>query len=439
MSTATITALMFAAMLVVIATGFPVAFGLGAVAVFFTWWQWGSAGLYMVATRCLGLMDSQSMLAVPMFVMMGALLEKSGISDSLYDMMHKWIGSVPGGLAIGTVAICTVFAAMTGLSGAATISMGLIALPAMLRRGYSKQLAVGSIAAGGALGILIPPSVTMIVYALVAEVSVGKLFIGGVGPGLLLSGLFSTYILVRCRFQPHLGPPLPREERATWSMRLSALRSVVLPVFVIAMVLGTIFLGIATVAEASVIGVIGSALCAVLNRRMSLTLLKESAHRTISLLGMAAWISLGAMTFATIYDYVGAKPFVTDLLVGLAMGRWGTLIMIQMLLFVLGAFLDIWGIIMICTPVFVAVISALGFDPIWFGVLFIVNMEMAYLTPPYGFNLFYMKGVVPPHVSMTDIYRSVVPFVGCQATGLALIMIFPQIVLWLPGMMFTPQ
>ena len=436
LSVGMLTAVMFGVMLIVILTGLPLSFGLGGIAVIFIWTQWGSAGLFSIASRTLGLMDSQSLVAVPMFVLMGCMLERSGIADALYDMMYKWVGSIAGGLAVGTVLICTIFAAMTGLSGAATISMGLIALPAMLKRGYSKSIAVGSISAGGALGILIPPSVTMIVYALVAQESVGKLFLGGVGPGLLLAGLFCVYILVRSAFQKNIAPPIPKDERASWREKLVALRAVALPLIVIFIVLGSIFFGIATVFEASVMGAVGSMLCAVINKKMSWELLRDAANRTIKLMGMVAWIALGAMMFATIYGFIGAKEFITDLLVNLPIGRWGVLIIIQLILFVLGAFLDIWGIIMVAVPVFVVVINQLGFDPVWFGVLFIVNMEMAYLTPPYGFNLFYMKGVVPKNVSMGDIYRSVVPFVGLQAVGLVLCMVFPEIVLWLPSMMF---
>lgn len=436
MNVGILTALMFVSMLLVILTGLPLSFGLGGVAVIFTFWQWGYDGLYSIATRCLGLMDSSPLLAVPMFVLMGAMLEKSGVADALYEMMYRWIGRVAGGLAAGTVLICTIFAAMTGLSGAATISMGLIALPAMLKRGYHKSIALGCISAGGALGILIPPSVTMIVYAMVAQESVGKLFIGGIGPGLLLSSLFVTYVLVRSRIQPNIAPPIPKEEAFPWSAKIVSIRAVILPLIIIFMVIGSIFAGACTVVEASVIGVVGTLIAVIVHRRLSWDFMKYTAHRTLTLTGMVTWIAIGAMSFATIYNYMGAQSLVTDILVGLPIGRWGVLILMQLTLFILGAFLDIWGIIMVAVPVFLHVVRLLGFNPLWFGILFIINMEMAYLTPPYGFNLFYMKGVAPPGIGMGDIYRSVWPFVCIQATCLALVMAFPQIALWLPNMMF---
>jgi tripartite ATP-independent transporter DctM subunit len=313
--------------------------------------------------------------------------------------------------------------------------MGLIALPAMLKRGYDKILAMGVISGGGALGILIPPSVPMILYATLTGESIGGLFAGGVFPGLLLALIFILYIGIRCFFQPRVGPALPKEERATWQEKFVSLKAVALPVVIIVMVLGSIYSGISTATEAAALGCLGAVFSAGVYRKLTWTLLKESCHRTASLTAMIIWILIGAYCFTSVYTGTGAHELMERLLLSIPGGRYAILITIQMVFFILGCILDPAGIIMICTPVFVPVIKSLGFDPLWFGVLFIMNMEMGYLTPPFGFNLFYMKAIAPPGVTMADIYQSVVPFVALQALGLAVVIIFPEIALWFPRML----
>jgi len=313
--------------------------------------------------------------------------------------------------------------------------MGIIALPAMLSRGYDKTIAMGCISGGGALGILIPPSVPMILYATLTGVSIGGLFAGGIMPGLLLAALFILYIGVRCHFQPNLGPPLPVEDRVSWREKFISLRAVLLPIMIIIMVLGSIYAGVCTATEASALGCVGAIISAVVYRKLNWTLIKESCFRTAALTALIIWILIGAYGFTAVYTGTGAHVLMEHIMMSIPGGRWAILITMQIIFFILGCILDPVGIIMICTPVFVPVITALGFDPLWFGVLFIMNMEMGYLTPPFGFNLFYMKAIVPKGITMTDIYRSIVPFVILQGIGLIIVIIFPEIALWLPKLM----
>ncbi len=435
MSIELITVLLFGALILFLALGLPLAFVLGGVGVVGSYFLWGDRGMYLIATQVWASMGKFTLLAIPLFIFMAMILERAGVADDLYTLMHRWMGPLPGGLAIGTVIICTIFAAMAGISGAATVSMGIIALPAMLNRGYDKTIAMGCISGGGALGILIPPSVPMILYATLTGVSIGGLFAGGILPGLLLATLFIIYIGVRCHFQPTLGPPLPVEERVSWREKIISLRAVLLPIMIIIMVLGSIYAGICTATEASALGCVGAIISAVVYRKLNWTLIKEACFRTAALTALIIWILIGAYGFTAVYTGTGAHVLMEHIMMSIPGGRWAILITMQIIFFILGCILDPVGIIMICTPVFVPVITALGFDPLWFGVLFVMNMEMGYLTPPFGFNLFYMKAIAPPGITMTDIYRSIVPFVILQGIGLIIVIIFPEIALWLPKLM----
>jgi tripartite ATP-independent transporter DctM subunit len=435
MSIELITILLFGALMLFLVLGLPLAFVLGGVGVVGCYFLWGPKGLFVAAAQASGAMGKFTLLAIPLFVLMAMILERAGVAENLYTMMHRWMGPVRGGLAIGTVLICAIFAAMSGVSATATVSMGIIALPAMLKRKYDKIMAMGCISGGGALGILIPPSVPMILYATLTGESIGGLFAGGIFPGLLLTLIFVLYIAIRCFFQPHLGPALPKEERATWHEKLVSLKAVALPAVIIVMVLGSIYGGICTATEAATLGVLGALISAAVYRKLTWTLVKESCYRTASLTAMIVWILIGAYCFTSVYTGTGAHELMEHLLLSIPGGRYVILLTIQTVFFILGCILDPAGIIMICTPVFVPVIKSLGFDPLWFGVLFIMNMEMGYLTPPFGFNLFYMKAIAPPGVTMSDIYRSIIPFVGLQALALAIVVIFPEIALWFPRML----
>jgi tripartite ATP-independent transporter DctM subunit len=373
------------------------------------------------------------LLAVPLFVFMANILEHSGIAEELYEMMHKWMGKLSGGLAIGTVIICAIFAAMAGISGVATITMGLIALPSMLKKGYSKHLAVGSVSAGGTLGILIPPSVIMILYAFLTEESVGKLFIAGVFPGVLITFLFIAYIGVRCLIKPELGPAI--EEHVSFKEKIVSLKAVVLPIGLIFLVLGVIYTGICTPTEASAVGAMGAIICALIYRKFSWDVFKKSLERTLGLTCMVMWILIGATCFTQLYTALGAPDMLNDLISGLDVSKWTIITLMMMVFFILGMFMDPAGIIMICTPVFIPIIRLLGFDTIWFGILFTICMEMGYITPPFGFNLFYMKAIVPSQISMGDIYRSIIPFVLLEIVGLIIVILFPELATWLPSRM----
>lgn len=431
------TLLLFGALVLFLALGLPLAFVLGGVGMGGCYFLWGSKGLYIAAAQAYGAMGKFTLIAIPLFIFMAMILERAGVAEDLYTMMHRWMGPLRGGLAIGTVLICTIFAAMAGISGAATVSMGLIALPAMLKRKYDKLIAMGSISGGGALGILIPPSVPMILYATLTGESVGGLFAGGVFPGILLSVLFILYIGLRCFLQPNLGPALPKEERANWSEKFASLKAVILPLIIIILVLGSIYAGVCTATEAAALGVLGAIISAAVYGKFTRFLIKEACYRTANLTAMIIWILIGAYCFTSVYTGTGAHELMEKILLSIPGGRYAILITMQVVFFVLGCILDPAGIIMICTPVFVPVIKSLGFDPLWFGVLFIMNMEMGYLTPPFGFNLFYMKAIAPSEVTMGDIYRSIVPFVALQGVGLAMVIIFPEIALWFPKVVLS--
>ena len=433
MSIELLSILFFGSLLVFLVLGLPLTFVLGGVSMIFIYFTWGPEAFYMVAAQTWGAMNKFTLVAVPLFIFMAMILERSGVAKGLYEMMYLWFGPVAGGLAIGTVVICALFSAMCGISGAAVVSMGTIALPSMLQRNYDKELALGCINSGGGWGILIPPSVIMILYALISGESVGRLFAGGVFPGLLLLVLVSSYIGIRCYFQPHLGPALPRQERGDWKRKITALKAVILPIVIVIMVLGSIIGGVTTPTEAAAMGVLGAIISALVYRQFSWAMMKEAAMRTLRLTGMIMWILFGAYCFSAAYHGMGAHQMIVNMMQHIPGGPWGTIIFIQFIIFLLAMVMDPAGIMMITVPVFLPIIKAHGFDPLWFGILFVINMEIGYMTPPFGFNLFYLKGIVPPGITMADIYRSVIPYTLVESVGLALVMIFPQIAVWLPN------
>ena len=436
MSAVGITLLFFGSMLVILGIGVPIAIALGGLAAFLIFFFWGPNALSMMVLKAFGATSSFEFLSIPLFVFMAAMLEKSGIAEDLYATMYKFFGRVRGGLAVGTVFICTIFAAMAGVSAAATVSMGLIALPAMLSRGYSKNIALGSIAAGGSLGILIPPSVTMIVYGLVAGVSVGKLYAGGVLPGLLLSTLFIIYILLRSWLDPSVAPATSAEEKFSWRDKLISLRGLIFPILLVFSVLGSILTGFSSVSEAAAVGALGSIVATLVRRGFNWRIFEEAADTTLLVTCLIFWIIIGASAFSTLYTAMGVSGLMRDSVLGLGANRYVILILMQVVLLILGMVMDTVGIIMITVPIFVPIIAALGFDPIWFGILFIINMEIGFLTPPFGYNLFYLKGVAPPSVSMGDLYRSITPFVLLMIAGLLICIAFPEIILYLPRALF---
>ncbi|MBA7687310.1 C4-dicarboxylate TRAP transporter large permease protein DctM [subsurface metagenome] len=426
---------MFGSLLLVLVTGLPVVFVIGGLATLFYILLFGFQSTMALFLAAWSQTTGQLLLAIPLFLLMASVLQYSGIADKVYEMFYRWMGALKGGLAMGTEVICTIFAAITGTSGAATVSMGLIAIPSMLKRGYHKHLAIGSVAVGGVLGIVIPPSIIMIIYSLLAHVSIGRMFMGGIVPGIVCSLLYITYIGIRCWLTPNYGPSVPPEQRATWHEKIVSLRALVLPLMLIIVVLGSIYMGIATPTEASAIGAFGAFICAAVAGRLDWTLLKRTTTQTLRLTAMIFWILIAATIFSNLYIQMGAREFIGEIVLGLEVSPWVILILIQLSLFILGCVMDDYAIIMLTAPIYVPLISALGFDPLWFGILFILNMQIAYLTPPFGFNLFYLRGIVPEGITMGDIYRSVAPFILLQVIGLALVMIFPVLATWLPSTM----
>jgi len=431
-----VTGIMFSSMLALLLMGAPLAWALLISGVGSAYFLWGPSGLGLLVTSTFGVMDNFLLVALPLFIFMGLMLQRSGITDDLFEMMHKLMGNVPGGLGIGTVIICALIAAMAGVSGAATVSLGVIALPAMLKRGYDKKLVTGTIMAGGALGFLIPPSVLMIVYAFLARESVGKLFAAGLVPGLMLAGIYIVYVLIRCRLNPQLGPPAPVEERPNGIEKLKALKALVMPGLIIVAVLGCIVLGITTPSEASAIGAFGAIVATALHRRLTLTLFKEVIFSTAKLMGMLMWITMVAVFFSKIYIGLGAGYIVQELIEDTNLSPILVIIAMLVCYFVMGMFLDDFAIIFITVPLFVPIVQSLGYDPTWFAVLFILSMQTAYLTPPFGYNLFYMRSVAPPSITISDLYKAALPFVALQILGLGLVVAFPEIALWLPKQIF---
>ena len=431
-----VTAIMFLSMLALMAMGSPLAWALTISGVGSAFMLWGPGGLDLLVSSTYSAMDNFLLVALPLFIFMGLVLQRSGITDDLFEMVHKLMGGVPGGLGVGTVIICALIAAMAGVSGAATVSLGIIALPAMLKRGYDKKLVTGTIMAGGALGFLIPPSVLMIIYAFLSRDSVGKLFAAGLVPGLMLAGIYMGYVLLRCRLNPDMGPPAPPEERFSGMEKLKSLRHLLAPGILIATVLGCIIGGVTSPSEASAIGAFGALVIAALHGRVNWDMLRYVMLTTTKLMGMLMWITIAAVFFSKIYVGLGAGMIVGEMIEDFELSPMFVIIAMLATYFILGMFLDDFAIVFITVPLFVPIVRDLGYDTTWFAVLFILSMQSAYLTPPFGYNLFYMRSVAPPEITITDIYKAALPFVGLQLLGLALVVAFPQIALWLPGLLF---
>ncbi len=437
MSIENVAVIMFSSLVVLLFTGLPLAFVLGGLAMTLSFFLWGSNSMLLVAVQTWGVMNSYFLVAIPLYVFMANILQRSGIIEDMFRVMQVFFGPLRGGLAMGTIVICTIMAAMTGIVGAAVATMGILSLPAMFKCNYDKRIALGSICAGGTLGILIPPSVITIVYAVTAGVSIGKMFMGGILPGFILAGMYIAYIGIRCWLQPELGPAPSKEERATYDLKTKffALRGILLPILLIIGVLGSIYTGIATPTEAAGIGSFGAIICAAIYRKLSWTNFKDSVFVTAKITAMILWITIGARCFISVFSAVGGDELISNFIMGFSANRWVIIIFIQIILVFLGLFLDEIGIILLCVPIFLPIIKDLGFDPVWFGVLFLINAQMNYITPPFGYTLFYLKGVAPVTVTMGDIYRSVFPFVIIQAFFLALCLLFEDIILFLPNLM----
>jgi tripartite ATP-independent transporter DctM subunit len=430
--------LMFSAMMLMLLTGQRVFGAIGFVAAAGALLLWGDGGFEMPFNASFVLFNWYPLLTLPLFIYMGYMLSESGIASDLYRMFHVWFGPIRGGLAIGTVGLMVVISAMNGLSVAGMAIGATIALPEMLRRGYDKVMITGVIQAGSSLGILIPPSVVLVLYGMIARQPVGQLWLAGVFPGLLMAGLFIAYIAVRCWLQPRLGPVLPPEERTMrWGEKLRLLRAGLLPLFIFFAMTGLFLMGVTSLVESSAVGAAAATLAALVNRRLTGQVLEETIRKTLAISCMFMWIILAALCFGAVFDGLGAVRAIRALFLDqLHLGPWQILIMMQLSYIVLGMFLDDTAMLVIVAPLYIPLVILLGFDPIWYGVLYTITCQVAYMTPPFGYNLFLMRAMAPKEVGLGDIYRSIVPFVLIMILGLAIVMVFPEIALWLPRLYY---
>jgi tripartite ATP-independent transporter DctM subunit len=430
-----ISLLMLAAfVLLILVMGMPIAFATGLIAVVFCIAFADFDNLIIMTFRTYGLVNSYALLAVPMFLLMAAILDRSGVAHDLYDALRVWAGGLAGGVGIMTLIAAVFMAAMTGIIGGEIILLGLVALPQMLRLGYDRKLAIGIVCAGGSLGVMIPPSLVLVFYGLVTETSIGDLFLASALPGLLLAAMYIGYALIRCMLDPAAGPPAPAAERdIPLSAKIAMLRKVILPIGIIACVLGSIYAGIAAVSEAAALGAAGVTVAAAINRTLTWRLLREAMLQTMLTCGLLLWLSFGANAMVGVYNYLGGIAFMKSLMTGLPLDPLGIILLMMLIYLILGFFMDWFSIMLLTMPVFLPVVITLGYDPIWFGVLFNMNMQMGYLTPPFGLAAFYLKSVAPPDISLNTIFAALVPFIGLQLIGLALVLFFPQIALWLPA------
>ncbi len=429
---------MFASMMLMLATGQRVFGAIGAVAAISAVLLWGAGATNIPFGAAMKLMKWYPLLTLPMFVFMGYVLSESRIADDLYRMFHVWFGPVRGGLAIGTIFLMVLISAMNGLSVAGMAIGATIALPELLKRGYDKRMVTGVIQAGASLGILIPPSVVLVLYAMIARQPVGQLWLAGALPGLMMAALFILYIAIRCRFQPQLGPALPPEERAVpRAEKLRLLTAGLLPVGVFAAMMIPFVNGWTSLVESSAIGAVTAFLAAVLKGRMSWRVFETSTRQTLAVSCMFMWIILAALAFGAVFDGLGAVRAIDNLFTErLGLNPWIILILMQLSFLLMGTFLDDTALLVIVAPLYLSLVKELGFDLVWYGVLYTITCQIAYMTPPFGYNLFLMRAMAPPEIGIRDIYASIAPFVAVMALALALVMIFPEIALWLPGQVY---
>jgi tripartite ATP-independent transporter DctM subunit len=438
MSPEMIAILMFSSMMLMLFTGQRVFGAIGAVAALAALVLWGTGGSDLPFSAAMKLMKWYPLLTLPMFIFMGYVLSESKIADDLYRMFHVWMGPVHGGLAIGTIGLMVLISAMNGLSVAGMAIGATIALPELLRRGYDKRMVTGVIQAGSSLGILVPPSVVLVLYAMIARQPVGQLWLAGVLPGLMMAALFVIYIALRCRLQPELGPPLAAEERQVpMAEKLRLLRAGILPVVIFATMMVPFINGWTSLVESSAIGAMTAFLAAVVKGRMTREVFENSVRNTLAISCMFMWIILAALGFGAVFDGLGAVNAIDNLFTEqLGLSPWMILILMQLSFIVMGTFLDDTAMLVIVAPLYVPLVDALGFDLIWYGILYTITTQIAYMTPPFGYNLFLMRAMAPPEISLVDIYRSIVPFVLIMVIALALVMAFPQIALWLPQQIY---
>jgi tripartite ATP-independent transporter DctM subunit len=440
MSYEAIAVLMFSTFMLLLLTGQRVFGAIGFVAAVFALALWGEGAVEMPFASTITLLNWYPMLTLPMFVYMGYMLSESGIASDLYRMFHVWTGPMRGGLAVGTILLMVAISAMNGLSVAGMAIGATIAMPELLKRGYDKIMVTGVIQAGSTLGIMIPPSVVLVLYGMIARQPVGQLWLAGVGPGLLLAGLFILYIVIRCHLQPHLGPPLPREEREqiTWGEKIRLLRAGVLPLLIIFSMTGLFVMGVTSMVESSAVGALAATLVAIYKGRITRQVMEDTLRKSLAVSAMFMWIILAALAFGAVFDGLGAVKAIEVLfLEKWGLEPWQVLVLMQLTYILMGTFLDDTAMLIIVAPLYVPLVISLGFNPIWYGILYTITCQIAYMTPPFGYNLFLMRAMAPKEVTLIDIYRSIVPFVLIMLVGLALVVIYPEIALWLPNHVYV--
>ncbi len=437
MSSEFITLFMFSTMLVLLVTGQRVFGVIGFVGAAAALWLWGAGSVELPFNAAFKLLNWFPLITVPFFVFMGFVLSESGIASNLYRMFHVWFGPVRGGLALGTIGLMVLISCMNGLSVAGMAIGATVALPELLKRGYDKRMVTGVVQAGSSLGILVPPSVVLVLYAMIARQPVLQLWLAGILPGLMMAGLFAAYIYIRCRMQPELAPAMPEEERAaiTGREKISVLSAGLLPLGVFGTMMGLFLTGVTSLVESAAVGALLATLAAFVSGRLTKTVFEESTRKTLNISAMFLWIILAALCFGAVYDGLGAVRAIRTLLLDTwVLEPWTILIMMLLSFVILGMFLDDTAMLVIVAPLYIPLVIALGFNPIWFGVLYTITCQIAYITPPFGYNLFLMRAMAPPEITLGDIYRSITPFVALMVVSIILIMIFPDIALWLPNL-----
>jgi tripartite ATP-independent transporter DctM subunit len=436
MSYEIVAVLMFSGMMLLLLTGQRVFAVIGFVGAFAALMLWGEGGAELSFTALMKLMKWYPLLTLPLFVFMGYMLAESKIADDLYRMFHVWMGPLRGGLAVGTIFMMVIISAINGLSVAGMAVGATIALPELLRRGYDKVMVTGVIQAGSTLGILIPPSVVLVLYGMIARQPVGNLWMAGVFPGLLMASLFVLYVVIRCWLQPELGPPLPKEERDEYSLadKLRLGRAGLVPLAIFVAMTGLFMTGVTSLVESSAVGAVASLIAAWIRGGLSRKVLHDTTRKTLGISCMFFWIITAALCFGAVFDGLGAVKSIERLFLGeWGLEPWMVLVLMQATFLILGIFLDDTAMLVIVAPLFIPLAGALGFDLVWYGVLYTITCQIAYLTPPFGYNLFLMRAMAPPEVTLPDIYRSVGPFVGIMVFTLLIIGIFPEIATWLPN------
>ncbi|MFP7672301.1 TRAP transporter large permease subunit [Marivita sp. S0852] len=431
--------LMFSTMMLMLLTGQRVFGAIGFVAVIAAFLLWGDRGGYNLGfSAAMKLMKWYPLLTLPMFIFMGYILSESRIADDLYRMFHVWFGGVSGGLAIGTIGLMVLISAMNGLSVAGMAIGATIALPELLRRGYDKRMVTGVIQAGSSLGILVPPSVVLVLYAMIARQPVGQLWLAGVIPGLMMAAMFIVYITIRCKLNPSLGPVLPAADRdIPKAEKYRLLGAGLLPLGIFFTMMIPFVNGWTSLVESSAIGALAAMLAAILKGRMTREVFENSVRKTLGITCMFMWIILAALAFGAVFDGLGAVKAIESLFTEqLGLNPWVILILMQLSFIIMGTFLDDTAMLVIVAPLYVPLVGELGFNLIWYGILYTITTQIAYMTPPFGYNLFLMRAMAPPEIGLKDIYTSIIPFVLVMVCALAIVMIFPEIALWLPGVVY---